>query len=178
MPFRDDPMDRAKVGQRLYMDMIARAVDLVDIMTPYLIIDDEMENVLCFAAARGVRVRLLLPGVADKYVPYAMAKTHYRALVSAGVEIYEYTPGFVHGKIVAVDGREAVVGTVNFDYRSFCHHFECGTWICGCGCLSEIRRDFDACFAVSRRVTEESIRKEKWHRKLTGYLLKGFEPLL
>lgn len=178
MPFCDNPMDHVRVGQRVYMDMIGRATACVDIMTPYLIIDEEMENTLRYAAARGVRVRLLLPGVADKYVPYALAKTHYRPLLESGVEIYEYTPGFVHAKIVSVDGREAVVGTINFDYRSFCHHFECGTWMRDCGCLDSIRQDFEYCFSVSRRVTGETIRHEKWHRRLIGFLLKGFEPLL
>ncbi len=178
MPFGDDPMDDYRVGQGIYTDMIARAIESVDIMTPYLIIDSEMEDVLRFAARRGVRVRLLLPGIPDKYVPYALAKTHYKSLVAAGVEIYEYTPGFVHSKIVAVDGREAVVGTINFDYRSFCHHFECGTWMLDSPCIREIYADFESCFSVSRRVTQETIRKEKWHRKAVGYLLKGFEPLL
>lgn len=178
MPFCDDPMDKIRVGQRIYMDMIQRAVESVNIMTPYLIIDDEMEKCLCYAAGRGVRVRLLLPGIPDKYVPNALAKTHYRALLSAGVEIFEYTPGFVHSKIFAVDGREAVVGTINFDYRSFCHHFECGTWMHGCDCIREILLDFEDCFRKSKRITEDDLRHEKWHRKLTGYLLKGFEPLL
>lgn len=178
MPFGDNPMDAVRVGQTVYMDMLGRARVSVDIMTPYLIIDDAMENALRYAVARGVRVRLLLPGVPDKYVPYALAKSHYPVLLASGVEIYEYTPGFVHAKIVAADGREAVVGTINFDYRSFCHHFECGTWMHGCDCMDQIREDFEDCIRQSRRVTKESIRREKWHRKLTGYLLKGFEPLL
>ncbi len=178
MPFGDNPMDRVRVGQRIYMDMISRARHSVDIMTPYLIIDSEMENTLRFAAGRGVRVRLLLPGIPDKYIPYALAKTHYKSLLESGVEIFEYSPGFVHGKIVTSDATEAVVGTINFDYRSFCHHFECGTWLCGCSCITEIIQDYEACLEVSRKVTLKSIRKEKWHRKLSGFLLKGFEPLL
>ncbi len=178
MPFGDNPLDQARVGQRVYMDMISRAVEKVDIMTPYLIIDSEMENVLGYAAARGVRVRLLLPGIPDKYIPYALAKTHYKALLRAGVEIYEYTPGFVHSKIVAADGREAVVGTINFDYRSFIHHFECGTWLYGCGTIEEIGLDFEQCLEASRKVTVETVKTEPWHRTLTGFLLKGFAPLL
>ncbi len=177
-PFGDDPLDHSMTGQRVYMDMISRAVDTVDIVTPYLMIDSEMENVLCHAARRKVRVRLLLPGIPDKYVPYALAKTHYRTLIGAGVELYEYSPGFTHAKMLVADGKEAVVGTINFDYRSFCHHFECGTWMMGCDCIRQISADLEACFGLSRRVTPDRIRKEKWHRRLTGFLLKGFEPLL
>lgn len=178
MPFADNPMDEVRMGHRVYSDILNRAEGSVDIMTPYLILDAEMENTLRYAAARGVRVRLLLPGIADKYVPYAIAKTHYRTLLDAGVEIYEYTPGFVHGKMVVSDGREAVVGTINFDYRSFYHHFECGTYLYGTDCIDDIEKDFEHCLEMSRRVTAQSIRKEKWHRKLIGYLLKGFSPLL
>lgn len=178
MPFGDNPLDSVQVGRAVYIDLLSRAQKEAVIMTPYLILDAVTENALQYAAARGVRVRLLLPGIPDKYIPYALAKTHYKALLDSGVEIYEYTPGFVHAKVVSIDGLEAVVGTINFDYRSFCHHFECGTYLYNCGCIKDITEDFEACVSISRRVTYESIKKEKWHMKLTGLLLKGFEPLL
>ena len=178
MPFGDDPMDDELLGHTIYADLLNRTVKTVRIMTPYLILDGAMENALCRTSARGVRVQLLLPGIPDKYVPYALAKSHYKQLLDAGVEIYEYTPGFVHGKMVTVDGREAVVGTVNFDYRSFYHHFECGTYIYGAECIRQIDDDFDQCLACSRRVTYDTVRREKWHRRLTGFILKGFAPLL
>lgn len=178
MPFGDDPMDDELLGHTIYMDMLNRATGQVRIMTPYLILDGEMENALCRASRRGVRVQLLLPGIPDKYVPYALAKSHYKSLLDAGVEIYEYTPGFVHGKVVTSDGKEAVVGTVNFDYRSFYHHFECGTYLYGSKCIPAIEADFQECLEKSRIVTYDTLRKEKWHRKLTGFLLKGFSPLM
>ncbi len=178
MPYGDDPLDDCLTGQRLYMSMINRATKTVDIVTPYLILDAEMENVLRFAASRKVRVRVLLPGIPDKYVPYALAKSHYRQLLDCGVEIYEYTPGFTHAKMVIADSVEAVVGTINFDYRSLYHHFECATWMYGCRCIQEICRDVEESMDKSRQVTLETLRHEKWHMKLTGFLLKGFAPLL
>ena len=66
---------------------------LSHIMTPYLILDGELEAALKYAALRGVDVRLILPGIPDKKQAYSLAKTHYRSLISAGVKIYEYTPG-------------------------------------------------------------------------------------
>lgn len=178
MPFGDIPLDGVNAGQTVYMDLLSRARNEIMIMTPYLIIDAQMEYALCYAAARGVKVRMLLPGIPDKYIPYALAKTHYKSLVEAGVEIYEYTPGFVHAKVVVIDGREAVVGTINFDWRSFCHHFECGTYMHGCSCIDDIRSDFEDCISVSRKVTKETMKKEKWHIRLVGYLMKPFSPLL
>ena len=178
MPYGDNPLDDVQLGQMVYTDMLSRAKQSVRIMTPYLILDSYTENTLIYAAARGVRVQLMLPGIPDKYIPYALAKTHYKTLLDAGVEVYEYTPGFVHAKVVTADGGEAVVGTINFDYRSFCHHFECAAYLHGCGCIGDIEADFDDCLTRCRRVTYDTIRHEKWHMKLVGYLLKGFAPLL
>ncbi len=178
MPYGENPLDHVRIGQIVYMDILNRALEQVYIMTPYLILDNEMEHALRYAAARGVTVKLILPGIADKYIPYALAKTHYTTLLNAGVQIYEYTPGFTHGKMMVVDGREAVVGTINFDYRSFYHHFECGTYLYECSCIQEIIQDFENSLQVCTRVTSDTIKHEKWHRKLVGYLLKGFAPLL
>ena len=178
MPYGDDPLAGHRVGQRVYLDLLNRARRRVSIMTPYLILDAETENALKYAAARGVTVELILPGIPDKKIPYALAKTHYKALLDAGVEIYEYTPGFVHAKVFLVDDREAVVGTINLDYRSLLHHFECATWMWGVECLRDIREDFTKTLSQCRRVTEETQRREKRSLRLIGYLFKLFAPLL
>jgi len=80
-------------------------------MTPYLILDGELETALKFAAERGVDVHLILPHVPDKKFAYALAKTHYASLLDSGVRISEWLPGFVHAKVFVVDDCEAVVGT-------------------------------------------------------------------
>ncbi len=178
MPYYEDPLDGEHVGRQVYIDILNRAQKYVRIMTPYLILDGELEAALTYAAKRGVEVTLLLPGVPDKKFPYALAKSHYPALIEAGVKIYEYTPGFVHAKVAAADGREAVVGTINMDYRSLYHHFECAAYLYGAACIGEIVRDFDETAEKSRQVTPESIREEKLFYKVTGCLLKAVAPLL
>lgn len=178
IPYSDCPLDDDKVGERVYMDMLNRAERYVHIMTPYLILDGEMEAALKFAAERGVEVALILPGIPDKKVAYALAKTHYRSLLESGVHIYEYTPGFVHAKVVVSDDREAVVGTINFDYRSFYHHFECAVYMYKSGCIPKIEEDFRETFAKCRRVTFETIKHEKPIVKLVGFFAKVVAPLL
>ena len=115
IPYGDCPLDGDKVGERVYMDILNRSQRYVHIMSPYLILDGEMETALKFAAERGVEVALILPGIPDKEAPYALAKTHYASLLESGIQLYEYTPGFVHAKVFVSDGREAVVGTINLD---------------------------------------------------------------
>lgn len=178
VPYGDCPLDDDKVGERVYMDILNRAQKYVHIMSPYLILDDEMEAALKFAAERGVDVKLILPGIPDKYFPYALAKTHYRTLLDAGVKIYEYTPGFVHAKVFVCDDRKAVVGTINLDYRSLYHHFECAAYLYKASCIPAIEEDFQETLSKCRTVTYETIKHEKWTLKLCGQLMKGFAPLM
>ena len=178
MPYGDCPLDRDKVGEQVYMDLLNRAQRYVHIMTPYLILDGEMENALKFAAERGVDVTLILPGAPDKAAPYGLALTHYPSLLDSGVKIYEYTPGFVHAKVFVSDDREAVVGTINLDYRSLYHHFECATYLCQVPCVPQIEEDFQETLGKCRRVTYQTIREEKLSRKLLGLLCKGIAPLM
>ena len=178
MPYGDSPLDGYKVGEQVYMDILNRAIDYVHIMTPYLILDGELETALRFAAQRGVDVKLILPGIPDKAIPYALAKTHYRSLTEAGVKIYEYTPGFVHAKVFVSDNAKAVVGTINLDYRSLYHHFECATYLYRTSCIPDIEADFQQTLKKCREVTAETIRNEKTSTKLIGTLAKLVAPLL
>lgn len=178
MPYADSPLDKYKAGEAVYMDILYRATDYVHIMSPYLILDGELETALCFAAQRGVDVKLILPGVPDKKVAYSLAKTHYRVLNNAGVKIYEYTPGFVHAKVFTSDDIKAVVGTINLDYRSLYHHFECATYMYKTDCIADIEKDFQETLEKCREVTSDSIKNEKYSYKLIGGLAKMISPLM
>ena len=178
MPYSDSPLDNDRVGEQVYIDLLNRAKRYVHIMTPYLILDGQMESALCYAARRGVDVRIILPGIPDKKSAYYLAKTHFAALNSAGVKLYTYTPGFIHAKSFVVDDTEAVVGTINLDYRSLYHHFECAVYLYGVDAVADIERDFVETLKQCRRVTRETIKAEKWTVKLTGFVLKTIAPLL
>ena len=180
VPYGDCPLDGERVGEMVYMDMINRARKYVHIITPYLILDGEMETALRFAAERGVDVHLILPGVPDKWFVYALAKTHYKALLSSGVKISEWKPGFTHAKIVVADGVEAVAGTINLDYRSFYHHFENAVWMRGTDCITNMEADFQDTLTRCRTVepTRESIWQGRWLLHMVGLLLKFIAPLV
>lgn len=105
-------------------------------------------------------------------------KSHYKHLIGAGVKIYEYTHGFVHAKVFVSDDVKAVVGTINLDYRSLYHHFECGTYLYKTDCIPDIERDFQATMAMCREVTPETIRDETLYYKLMGNLMKFIAPLM
>ena len=180
IPYGDCPLDGERVGEMVYIDLLNRARHSVHIITPYLILDGELETALRFAAERGVDVHLILPGKPDKWFAYALAKTHYLPLLSSGVKISEWVPGFTHAKVMIMDGQEAVVGTINLDYRSLYHHFEDAVWMRGVDCLPRIEADFQDTLAQCRTVepTRQSIWQGKKLLHLVGIVLKFIAPLI
>lgn len=178
IPYGDSPLDDDHVGENVYIDLLNHAMDYVYIMTPYLILSSELEHAIRFAAERGVTVKLMMPGIPDKKLPYALAKTYYPGLMASGVEIYEYTPGFNHAKVFVADGIKAVVGTINLDYRSLYHHFECATYLYRDPAVDHVARDFLETLEVCRRVTHVDLNKLSLTTKLTGIFAKIIAPLL
>lgn len=92
--------------------------------SPYFIPGETIIDALKMAALSGVEVKLLVPGISDSYLVNAAAKSYYKELLEAGVNIYLYQKGFVHAKTMVADRTVAMVGTANLDYRSFELNFE------------------------------------------------------
>ena len=140
--------------------------------------DGELETALKFAAERGVDVALILPGIPDKAIPYALAKTHYASLLESGVRIYEYTPGFVHAKVFVSDGREAVVGTINLDYRSLYHHFECGVILYKSSQVAVIEQDVQNTLQKCLKMSVADYGKLKLRDRVLARIMRLVAPLL
>lgn len=178
LPYGDSPLDNERMGKMVYLDIISRATRYVHIMTPYLILDSEMLTALTFAAKRGVDVAILLPHIPDKRYAFALAKTHYRQLLQAGVRILEYTPGFVHAKVFVSDDIKAVVGTINLDYRSLYLHFECAAYLYGCPAVADVERDFQDTARLCQEIHMEDLAKIGLPTRAVGWLLKVVAPLM
>lgn len=123
------PVYKRPGGKNAFLNLINQAERYVYITTPYLIVDYDLTESLCNAALRGVDVRIITPGIPDKKKVNIMTKSSYPHLLEAGVRIYEYTPGFIHEKTVVCDDEYAVIGTINFDFRSLVHHYENAVWM-------------------------------------------------
>ena len=94
------------------------------------------------------------------------------------MRIYEYTPGFVHAKVCVSDSEKAVVGTINLDYRSLYHHFECASYLFKTDCIANIEADFQNTLLQCRPVTAQTIAQEKLYYKAVGWLAKFIAPLM
>lgn len=177
-PFSDSPLDGEPVGDTVFFNLITKARQSLYIMTPYLVISDKMISALSVAAKNGVDIRIITPGIPDKKYVYAVTRAHYADLLAQGVQIYEFTPGFIHSKVFCVDGEYAVVGTVNFDFRSLYLHFEDGVWLFRADCIDQVAQDFEKTFPVCHRMTLAECRSWSLPRRLMGSILRLFSPLM
>ena len=177
-PYGDSPMDSEEVGEKVYLDIINRAESYVHIMTPYLILSETMMRSLTFAAQRGIDVKIMLPHIPDKKYAYWLARTYYSELITGGVKIFEYTPGFVHAKVFSSDNRKAVVGTINLDYRSLYLHFECAVYIYDNPVVEDIEEDYQQTLKKCERITLENCRKLNPLKKVAGRALRIVAPLM
>ena len=111
---RDNFRNRASI-ERAYRRALARARKEVIIANAYFVPGRKMRTALIRAARRGVKVQLLLQGRYEYFMQYYAARPIYGALLLAGVEIFEYSPSFLHAKVAVVDGQWSTVGSSNLD---------------------------------------------------------------
>lgn len=177
-PYGDSPLDQEYIGKMVYLDMICTAKERVNIMSPYLIIDDEMLSALKFAAKRGVEVRIILPHIPDKWYTSALGRTFYPQLLEAGVKVYEYLPGFIHAKSTTGDGEKGVVGTINYDFRSLYLHYECAVYLYRHPIIQTIDEDFEQTLLQCKSMTMEDYHKLPVLQRWIGRVLRLFAPLM
>lgn len=178
LPFGDDPLGQERLAKNVYMNLIAGSKQSLYLITPYLIIPDDMGSALRLAAKRGVDVRIITPGIPDKKTVYAVTRSYYAGLVSQGVRIYEYTPGFCHAKQCISDGKIAVIGTSNLDYRSLYHHFENDVLLYGCEAVDDMKDDFEVVLSQSKEVTENYRKGLRGILMIWQCILRLFAPLM
>ena len=178
LPYADNPLDDEATGENVYLNMIRSAKDYVYITTPYLILSDEMQRTLRLAASSGVDVRIITPGIPDKKLIFSVTRSYYARLAAGGVQIYEYTPGFIHAKQFVADDKAAAVGTINLDYRSLYLHFENGCWFCGCQAVQDVRADFEALFPQCENVTPQYSGQRSLALRGVQCVFRLFSPLM
>ena len=171
------PIYNRPVGKNALLNIINQAQKYVYITTPYLIVDYDLTESLRNAALRGVDVRIITPGRADKKMVKVMTKSSYPYLIEAGVGIYEYQPGFIHEKSIVSDDLYAVVGTINLDYRSLVHHYENAVWIYSSPTVVNIRDGFMKTVSVSERKNMKEVRLTPFEW-IVRNIMRIFAPLL
>ena len=176
-PYADSPMDKENVGEHVYLQVINNAKQYLYINTPYLIINEGMMSALCLAAKSGVDVRIVTPHKWDKRFVHITTRSYYRELMAAGVQIYEYTRGFIHAKTFVSDDTVATVGTTNLDFRSLYLSFECGALMYHTEAVMQVKEDFLQTLDQCHKITEKDCQCGPI-RKVFQDVLRLFAPLM
>ena len=158
-PFATNPFNKTDIAYNVYLDIINRADRYLYISTPYFIPDNTLIQALKHASQRGVDVRILVPKIPDKKIPYRLTKANFAPLIKEGVKFYYYTSGFNHAKTLISDDQIAVVGTINLDYVSMFLNFECGVLLYKNTCLTEIANHFTQVFNASSLIGEQDAKR-------------------
>ena len=178
IPYCDSPIDDENVGERVYLDIINRAKNTVNIMTPYLVISHEMQEAIKYAVKRGVDVNIILPHIPDKGYTLWLARSYYTRLIKSGVKIFEYKKGFVHAKVTTADTNTAVVGTINYDYRSLYLNYECALLMYNVKEIENIEKDFEITQSRCIEITLDEHKKFNVFGRMFGMVLRWFAPLI
>ncbi len=163
--------------ENAYKQMIQFSERKLYVTTPYLILEESMIDSLINARKRGVDVRIITPNIPDKKRIKMMTEYNYGVLLKNGIRIYEYTPGFIHTKVI-INEHSAIAGTVNMDYRSFYLHYENGVWVYDREFVSAVEQDIIETIGVSHEVLLSEWKARPLRRKISQYILKVFDSLV
>ena len=178
MPYGDIPIDNENVGKNVYLDIINKAKKYVYIMTPYLILDNEMVTALSIASKSGIDVRIIVPGIPDKWYAYGIAQSFFKDLTKVGVKVYTYSKGFVHAKSFVSDDHTAVVGSINLDFRSLYLHFEDAVFMYKSSAVGDVKQDFLDTLKSCNLIDEDYIKNIPLWKKTINALLRMLSPML
>jgi len=162
---------------RMHVSAIHAARRRVWLTTPYFVPGEAAMMALTAAALAGLDVRLLVPRTSDSRVVTWAARSYFDELLAAGVRVYEYAPRLLHSKTLLVDDHLVIVGTANFDHRSFRLNFEVSLLFHDAQVAGELERTIETDLAHSPRVREDRPRP-LWSVRLPEALARLVSPLL
>lgn len=164
LPFRGDipvqfvkssPVGGSFQNYLLYLLSIHSAKKTIFITNSYFIPDDRMIESLLEAAARGVKVIVLVPGKIDHKITYRASRRYYGRMLRGNIDIFEYMPALLHSKTMVVDGVWATVGSTNFDNRSFALNEELNLTLYDRGLARHLEKSFFEDLKHARKITYE-----------------------
>lgn len=172
------PGDRSDAARQLFIAMINEANDQLTITSPYLVPDEASLLALKLAAKRGVHVRLVVPKRSNHWIVQLAATGYYDELAEAGAEIHLHTPGVIHAKTLTIDEHFAMIGSANFDRRSFELNFELNMFLVGAEVTEKLRKHQLEYINQSTRLDLSAWRRRSRARQLAEQIAKLMGPLL
>ena len=178
MPFGDYPMCSVGYSEKAFLNMINNAQSFISITTPYLVPDSRIISALCLASENGVRVRIFTPKTPDKKYVHYVTRANYIPLMKSGVEIFEFSEGFIHSKNLLCDNEMAYIGSANLDYRSMYIHFESGVLTYKSPAVKQLALDMEKLLESSEKISPDDPQVAKADKKILYKILRLFSSLL
>lgn len=178
IPYGDDAYNNIDIAEDVYLSILRNAKKYVHITTPYILLDNQLQNALLLAVRSGIEVSLIVPSIPDHVLTFCIGKTYLNTLVNEGVKVFLYNKGFIHAKTFISDDTTATVGTVNLDYRSLYHHFECGVVMHSIPAIEDIEKDFQETLKDCSQMMPEDYKKLPRKYRFMGRLFRIFAPLM
>lgn len=163
---------------QVYFSAITNAHDKIYMTSPYLILNESLSMALITAALSGTDVRIIVPGKADHLIVFWGTRSYYQELMEAGVKIYEYQTGFIHAKVMIIDGEICSIGTANMDIRSFIQNFEINGIIYDNKTAECLEKQFFEDIQNSRLITMKDLEGLSFITQLKIGFARLFSPIL
>lgn len=161
-----------------YLSAIYAAKDYVYLVTPYFIPGLSFIQALHAAVLRGVKVKLMVPGISDSVVTNAASFSFYDELMEMGIEVYLYEKGFVHAKTVVIDDAFFMIGTANLDIRSFEFNFEVNAVVYDKKHAIEMRKSFEEDLNDCKELTLDFYKNRPLYIRLFERIVRLVSPLM
>ena len=169
----DSPLEAI---HRMHVSAINSSNERAWLTTPYFVPGEPALMALTSAALRGVDVRLLVPRRSDSLIVSAAARSYYDELIAAGVKVWEYKARMLHSKTLVVDDNCAMIGTANFDNRSFRLNYEVMAVVYGPALAKPLAAQFETDLHSSAAVRAH--RRQRFLQRLGDAIARLFSPLL
>jgi len=173
IPFCDGLEYPPNIGKDVFTNMIANATEKIYIMSPYLVIDDAIKDILVLKATAGVDVRIIIPQIADKKLVYVQTRNIAEKLMLKGIKLFTMKDSFVHSKLLLTESA-CVVGSINFDLRSFYQQFENAVFITDETTTQSVLSDFEDTFRSSIEITPQNMNR----RYISFRMLAGLTSII
>lgn len=172
------PDQEFQTMKNVFFSLLTSAKRSIWMATPYFIPDEDILTAIKVAALSGVEVKLLFPAKPDKWLPFLASHSYFQALIEAGVKIYEYDKGFLHSKLIIVDGEIATIGTTNLDMRSFHLNFEVNALLVRTRSVEQLVRNYERDLLSTRLMDEEQFLRRRVTARFMESVARLFSPLL
>ena len=161
-----------------YCLAISNAKKYIYIQTPYFLPNESIMNAIQSAALSGVEVKLMIPYRSDEKMSYEASMSYMGSILKAGVEVYQYTKGFIHSKTLVIDDEIAIIGSANIDLRSFEQNFEVSAFIYNETHSKHLKELFMSDMKVSKKLSYFKWSNRPRYRKIIQALARLLSPIL